>query len=60
MDWYLKRWGIEMSRFDLSGEVGVVIGGTGQWHHGQISPAHVRLRCGLSDVLPTSTVLSSR
>jgi NAD(P)-dependent dehydrogenase (short-subunit alcohol dehydrogenase family) len=29
LDWYLKRWGIEMSRFDLSGEVAVVIGGTG-------------------------------
>ena len=29
LDWYLKPWGIEMSRFDLSGELAVVIGGTG-------------------------------
>ena len=27
--YYLKQWGIEMSRYDLSGEVAVVIGGTG-------------------------------
>ena len=26
---YLKQWGIEMNRYDLSGEVAVVIGGTG-------------------------------
>ena len=29
LDWHLKRWDIEMSRYDLSGEVAVVIGGTG-------------------------------
>ncbi len=29
LDWYLKRWDIKMSRYDLSGEVAVVIGGTG-------------------------------
>ena len=29
LDWHLKRWDIEMSRYDLSGEVAVVVGGTG-------------------------------